>query len=62
MADQGVVQISEDGYASTRSHGAGSELLFSEDALREALIDRLCSIEWISPVPNGCTVKMPMNL
>lgn len=40
MADQGVVQISEDGYASTRSHGAGSELLFSEDALREALIDK----------------------
>ena len=40
MADQGVEQMSDDGGVSSRRHGAESELLLSEDALREALVDK----------------------
>lgn len=40
MADQGVEQMSGDGDVPPRRHSTESELLLSEDALREALVDK----------------------
>lgn len=40
MADQSVEHVSSAGDIAPRQHSAGGELMFSEDALREALIDK----------------------